>query len=119
MLRMMQMKRKKVMQRDKKRENAHKDGLSEDLLDGDEAIDELDKANFSKHDNTKQNERTQSTVFCSDSGHENFIMECDVSGKGKSNISPVRVTSKGSPSVEHLAFSPAKTPTPLLSSLQR
>ena len=74
-------------------EEAPKDGMNDDLIDDDLAIDELDKANLTtKEKATGSANRTKSSAFsnalCSDSNHENFIMECVVSAKQLSHVSP-------------------------------
>ncbi|XP_040256948.1 uncharacterized protein [Aegilops tauschii subsp. strangulata] len=54
--------------------NVQKDGL-EDLLDSEGAIDELDKANITCQSKNKQ-KGAHADMFCSDSDHETFILEC-------------------------------------------
>ena len=59
--------------------NVQKDGL-EDLIDSEEAIDELDKANITSQSKNKQ-KGPQADMFCSDSDHETFILECVAADK--------------------------------------
>ncbi|XP_040250741.1 uncharacterized protein [Aegilops tauschii subsp. strangulata] len=88
--------------------NAQKDGLSDDLLDSEEASDELDKANLAKQDKNKQKGH-QAGMFCSDSEHENFILECAVADKDEQTVDGKGIKSGDVYPSGSLNLTPAKT----------
>ncbi|KAM3276574.1 hypothetical protein ACQJBY_044784 [Aegilops geniculata] len=89
--------------------NAQKDGLSDDLLDSEEAIDELDKANLAKQDKNSQ-KGTQAGMCCSDYEHEKFILECAVATKDETDVKGNEHKSDDIHPSGSLDLTPVKTP---------